>query len=51
MSGALIKEDRILQTMPNVTMSLHLLCECFSPDSFWAPYLSILLSSTIMNLT
>jgi len=40
--GALVKEDRILQTVPNVTMALHLLCECFSHDSFWLPYLSIL---------
>ena len=28
--------------MPNVTMALHLLCECFSQESFWLPYFSIL---------
>jgi len=45
-----MQEDRILQTMPNVAMSLHVLCEMSSPDSFWLPYLSILVSNFISCL-
>jgi len=38
----LITEDRILQAMPNVVLSLHLLCEAVNPASFFAPYIAIL---------
>ena len=34
-----MKEDRILQVMPNVTLAMHLLAELRSPHSFWKPYL------------
>ena len=34
-----MKEDKILQVMPNVTLAMHLLVELKSPDSFWKPYL------------
>ena len=38
-AGDLMKEDKILQVMPNVTLAMHLLTELKSPDSFWKPYL------------
>jgi len=38
----LIGDDRILQVMPNVILSLHLLNEKLSPNSFWKPYIDIL---------
>ncbi|XP_076441686.1 actin-histidine N-methyltransferase-like [Babylonia areolata] len=40
--GELIREDKILQVMPNVTLAMHLLVESKSPKSFWKPYLDIL---------
>ncbi|ELU11224.1 hypothetical protein CAPTEDRAFT_181634 [Capitella teleta] len=40
--GALIADNRILQTMPNILLALHVLCELCSPASFWLPYLKIL---------
>lgn len=40
--GELIREDKILQVMPNVTLAMHLLAEAKSPQSFWKPYLDIL---------
>ncbi|ESO94275.1 hypothetical protein LOTGIDRAFT_118649, partial [Lottia gigantea] len=40
--GELVKEDKILSAMPNITLALHLLCEKYTPDSFWAPYINIL---------
>lgn len=40
--GSLISEDKILQVMPSVVLSLHLLCERRTPDSIWKPYLDIL---------
>lgn len=40
--GPLIAEDRILQSMPNVVMALHVLCEFSQQDSFWMPYLKFL---------
>ncbi|KAK7103751.1 actin-histidine N-methyltransferase-like [Littorina saxatilis] len=43
--GELMKEDKILQVMPNVTLAIHLLVELKSPDSFWKPYLDALPSS------
>ena len=35
-----MNEDRILQSMPNVAMALHVLCEFSQHDSLWQPYLS-----------
>lgn len=40
--GELIKEDRILQQMHNVSLALHLLCEKKNPESRWKPYIDIL---------
>ncbi|KAK7000066.1 histone-lysine N-methyltransferase setd3 [Biomphalaria glabrata] len=48
--GALIKEDKILQVMPNVTLALHLLNEKLNPQSFWKPYIDILPSSYLNPL-
>jgi hypothetical protein len=42
LTGSLISEDKILQVMPSVVLSLHLLCERRTPDSIWKPYLDIL---------
>ena len=42
LTGPLIAEDRILQSMPNVVLALHLLCEMYNSNSLWKPYLSIL---------
>lgn len=41
-AGPLIAEDQILQVMPSVLLSLHLLCERRTEDSHWRPYLDIL---------
>ncbi|XP_049768783.1 actin-histidine N-methyltransferase [Schistocerca cancellata] len=40
--GPLIREDTMLQHMPNVALSLLLLVERFSTDSFWRPYVEAL---------
>eukprot|EP00118_Oscarella_pearsei_P012390 m.91052 g.91052 ORF g.91052 m.91052 type:complete len:505 (+) comp36674_c0_seq6:3118-4632(+) len=40
--GPLAKSDRLLQSVPNVSLSLFLLCEHFNPDSFWGPYIDML---------
>ncbi|KAL5008814.1 hypothetical protein ScPMuIL_014395 [Solemya velum] len=40
--GPLTVEDKILQAMPSVTLALHLLCEKYSEESFWKPYIDIL---------
>jgi hypothetical protein len=37
--GDLMKEDKILQVMPNVTLAMHVLVERKTADSFWKPYL------------
>ncbi len=37
--GPLYSQDRILQAMGNVTLSLHLLCERANPVSPWLPYI------------
>ena len=37
-----MKEDKIMQVMPNVTLAMHLLTELKSPESFWKPYLGAL---------
>ncbi|KAI8479978.1 Histone-lysine N-methyltransferase setd3 [Branchiostoma belcheri] len=39
--GPLIKKDRILQVMANVSLALHVLCEKYTSSSFWAPYINI----------
>ncbi|CAH1261882.1 SETD3 [Branchiostoma lanceolatum] len=39
--GPLIKKDRILQVMANVSLALHVLCEKYTSNSFWAPYINI----------
>lgn len=38
-SGPLYNQDRILQTMGNVTLAFHLLCERANSTSFWLPYI------------
>ncbi|XP_067681659.1 actin-histidine N-methyltransferase-like [Haliotis asinina] len=43
--GNLISEDKILQAMPNITLALHLLCEKWTPDSLWKPYIDIMPTS------
>ncbi|ESO00931.1 hypothetical protein HELRODRAFT_192484 [Helobdella robusta] len=41
--GKIAKSDKILQSMPNILMSLFLLCECANLEkSHWGPYLKIL---------
>ena len=40
--GRLIERDPMLQTMHNVSLSLHLLLEKTSPASFWEPYINTL---------
>ena len=40
-----ILNDRVLQQLPNVVLSLHLLMEACSQDSFWKPYIDVLPSS------
>ncbi|XP_077394469.1 actin-histidine N-methyltransferase isoform X5 [Festucalex cinctus] len=37
--GTLIHQDRILKTMGNVALALHLLCERASSTSMWLPYI------------
>lgn len=36
------ESDHLLQTMPNVALAVHLVCEQFNPDSFWRPYIDVL---------
>lgn len=48
--GPLMGEDRILQSMPNVAMALHVLCEFSQQDSFWQPYLNFLPKSYTTTL-
>ncbi|XP_044255810.1 actin-histidine N-methyltransferase [Tribolium madens] len=38
----LIEKDKILGSMPNVTLAIFLLLEKFKGDSFWKPYIDIL---------
>lgn len=38
----LIEKDKILSSMPNVTLAIFLLLEKFKGDSFWKPYIEIL---------
>merc|ERR1719189_1677027 len=40
--GTLIEKDPLLQTMPNVVPSVHLLIERNSPASIWEPYINTL---------
>ncbi|GAB1597643.1 actin-histidine N-methyltransferase-like [Argonauta hians] len=40
--GSLIEEDKLLQSMPNVVLAIHLLGESKNPDSFWYPYIKCL---------
>ncbi|XP_029642388.1 actin-histidine N-methyltransferase [Octopus sinensis] len=40
--GFLIEEDKLLQSMPNVVLAIHLLSESKNSDSFWYPYISCL---------
>ena len=49
-SGKVIKEDHILQSMPNVILSLHLLCERNTTNSFWMPYISILYLGALLRI-
>lgn len=39
---AFITVDPLLQTMPNITLSLYLLLIKSDPDSFWTPYINVL---------
>lgn len=44
--GPMIKEDCILKVMPNIVLSLFVLCECHEVEkSVWAPYLKVLPST------
>lgn len=40
-----VKEDRIVETMSNVLLALHLISEFDKKDSFWKPYINILPST------
>ncbi|XP_078001252.1 actin-histidine N-methyltransferase-like isoform X2 [Glandiceps talaboti] len=40
--GNVISKDRVLQAMPNILLSVHLLCEKLLPESFWMPYIRML---------
>ncbi|XP_070578396.1 actin-histidine N-methyltransferase-like [Ptychodera flava] len=40
--GNLVAKDRVLQAMPNILLSVHVLCEKYLPDSFWQPYIKTL---------
>ncbi|XP_057715652.1 actin-histidine N-methyltransferase isoform X3 [Corythoichthys intestinalis] len=37
--GPLLRQDRILKAMGNVSLALHLLCERANPTSMWVPYI------------
>ncbi|XP_077587543.1 actin-histidine N-methyltransferase isoform X1 [Stigmatopora nigra] len=37
--GPLLRQDRILKAMGNVSLALHLLCERANPTSVWLPYI------------
>ncbi|XP_061741811.1 actin-histidine N-methyltransferase [Nerophis ophidion] len=37
--GPLLRQDRILKAMGNVSLALHLLCERADSASFWLPYI------------
>ncbi|KAM9786546.1 actin-histidine N-methyltransferase isoform X2 [Syngnathus typhle] len=37
--GPLLRQDRILKAMGNVSLALHLLCERANPTSRWLPYI------------
>ena len=39
--GEFILNDRVLQQLPNVVLSLHLLMEACNQDSFWKPYIGV----------
>ena len=41
--GPLIQKDRVLQGMAHVALALYLLMERQSEQSFWKPYIGILL--------
>lgn len=43
--GDLIRGDRLLKGMPNVSLAVFILSEKLKPDSFWQPYLNMLPSS------
>ena len=43
-AGSLIGEDKMLQAMPSIVLALHLLCERRTAESFWKPYIDILLN-------
>ncbi|XP_030745557.1 actin-histidine N-methyltransferase [Sitophilus oryzae] len=49
----LINKVEILKNMPNVLLSIYLLVEKFSPNSFWKPYFDILPKtySTVLYFT
>ncbi|XP_065833522.1 actin-histidine N-methyltransferase-like [Oscarella lobularis] len=40
--GPLVKNDRLLQSLPSAALSLYLLAERWNPDSFWRPYIDML---------
>lgn len=41
----IVSNDRVLQQLSNVVLSLHLLMEAYNQDSFWKPYIDVLPSS------
>ncbi len=51
--GRLVESDPMLQTMGNVSLSLHLMLEKTSPASFWEPYINSLPQSytTVLYFT
>ncbi|CAH2248057.1 jg12750 [Pararge aegeria aegeria] len=51
--GPFINVDPLLQNMPNITLSLFLLLEKSTPDSFWKPYFDVLPEkySTVLYFT
>ena len=41
--GDIVETDKLLRVMPNVVLALKLLNESHKEDSFWKPYIGILL--------
>ena len=40
--SSLVENDPMLNSMPNVALALHLLCEVYNEKSNWKPYINIL---------
>ncbi|XP_030854652.1 actin-histidine N-methyltransferase [Strongylocentrotus purpuratus] len=48
--GDLVRGDRLLKGMPNVSLAIFILSEKLKSDSFWKPYLDVLPSSYSLPL-